>query len=132
MLVNNNSEYTRTVHDNFGRVIQQISNEDYDVAKEGLPDFTVYSDSQAGHLYTYADNGNLANERNRYGIYTYYYYSEIGTLSHKQLDIYDYYFHTDGTCDKIDVSGVTVIECAYDAECTYNSLKGTYDQITYD
>ena len=133
LLVNNNGEYTRTVYDNLGRVVQEIANEDYDQTKDGLPNSTTYSDTQSGHLYTYAENGTLASERNRYGVYTYYYYSEIGSLSRKQFDIYDYYFNSDGTCDKIDVDGVTVIDYGYDVQPEHLPTlnDGHYNQISY-
>ena len=112
LLVNADGEYYRTVYDNHGRVVQEIDNSEYNPAQDNLPD--AYSDKNAGHRYVYSDTNNLIKEINKFGIETDYTYSDIGLLSQKHFDIYDYYYLTDGKCDRIDVSGKTIVKYEYD------------------
>lgn len=71
LLANENGDCTRTLYDTLGRTVQEISPEDYDSEKDGLPSANTYADETAGHTYTYAENGNLTSETNRLGITKY-------------------------------------------------------------
>ncbi|MDE6470588.1 MAG: hypothetical protein K2L19_06160, partial [Eubacterium sp.] len=131
LLVHSDEDYSRTVYDNYGRTVQEIYNNDYNPELDNLP--YAYTDKTAGHTYTYSDTNNLISETNEYGITTDYVYSDVGTLYKKSFDIYDYYYQNDGRCDRIDVSGETVID--YEYNVTDSGVKLSKDQylntITY-
>ena len=111
LLVNTDGSFRRTVYDNYGRVVQEISDSEYNPELDNLPN--AYSDTDIGQRYVYDEFGNLIKEINNYDIETTYEYSDVGTLSKKHFDIYDYYYLPNGNCDKIDVSGQTVIDYDY-------------------
>ena len=124
---------TRTLYDAYGRVIQQIEPDVYDAAKDGLPQTNTYADSTAGHMYEYAQNGNLVSETSKYGVETQYSYNSVGNLIQKHFDIYDYHYLADGSIDKICVDGQTVVNYSYKAANSGITLSdGNYvDQIIY-
>lgn len=131
LLVNADGECTRTVYDNLGRVIQEIGSDDYDPALDDLP--VDYLDYDVGHRYYYDSVGNLVKEINKYDIVTDYTYSSVGTLEKKSFDIYDYYYNKDGTCDRVDVSGETIVDYDYNVtDSTVNTKDGEIlNRITY-
>lgn len=131
LLVNADGECTRTVYDNLGRVIQEIDSDDYDPALDDLP--VDYLDYDVGHRYYYDSVGNLVKEINKYDIVTDYTYSSVGTLEKKSFDIYDYYYNKDGTCDRVDVSGETIVDYDYNVtDSTVNTKDGEIlNRITY-
>lgn len=131
LLINANGEYTRTVYDNLGRVIQEIDNDDYDPALDDLP--VDYLDYDVGHRYYYDSVGNLVKEINKCDIVTDYTYSSVGTLEKKSFDIYDYYYYKNGNCDRIDVSGKTIVDYDYNITDTEVSLDNgeVLNRISY-
>lgn len=131
LLTNADGNYQRTVYDNYGRVIQEISNTDYNPSNDNLP--SGYSDKTVGHRYTYDDVGNLTKEVNDSDIVTNYVYSDVGTLYKKSFDIYDYYYQNDGSCDKIEVNGQTIVDYDYKvADSDIKTEDGQYiNRMTY-
>lgn len=111
LLTHSGDEYMRTVYDNYGRTVQELDSDDYDAELDNLP--FAYTDTSAGHTYEYNSAGSLVKEKNKYGTVTTYAYSDIGSISEKHFDIYDYYYTKDGKYDKILVNGNIVEEHLY-------------------
>lgn len=133
LLEDEDGDCTRTLYDTLGRTVQEIGSEDYDAAKDGLPEENTYADAKAGHTYVYAENNTLVSETNRYGETTTYTYSSVGTLHQKHFDIYDYFYLPNGNCDKIAVAGETVVDYRYQVDVPEITLKkGEYlNQVVY-
>ena len=131
LLTNADGSYQRTVYDNYGRVIQEITNSDYNPELDNLPN--AYTDTSVGCRYIYDNDGNLVKEINELNIETDYVYSSVGTLYKKSFDIYDYYYQNNGSCDKIDINGRTIVD--YDYKVTNSEISvadGQYiNQTTY-
>lgn len=124
LLANENGEITRTIYDSLGRTVQEITTEDYDSAKDGLPENNTYSDSTVGHTYSYADNGNLVSETNRLGVKTEYEYYSTGEKKSEKFDIYNFIF------DKSGILSTILVGNKIYAEYSYNS-NGDIMQISY-
>ena len=132
LLADENGKCTRTVYDNLGRVIQEISPEDYDASKDGLPENNTYSDTKAGHTYKYAANGTLTSETNRLGKTTKYFYNDIGSKVREEFDIYKFYYLNHGELYQVKVANVTTVSYSYDDN--YNVTEERYandDVIRY-
>ena len=114
LLVNENGKCTRTVYDNLGRTVQEISPEDYDSAKDGLPENNTYSDADVGHRYVYAANGTLTSETNRLGKTTTYYYNDIGSKIREEYDIYKFDYLNHGELYQIKVANTVTVSYNYD------------------
>lgn len=114
LLENKNGKYSRTVYDNLGRKTQEISSEDYDASKDGLPTNNTYSDTSVGHTYKYAANGTLTSETNRFGDTTKYFYNSNGSMIIKEFDLYKYHYSNHGELQKITVGSTDAISYSYD------------------
>lgn len=114
LLENADGNCTRTIYDEYGRIIQEITAEDYDVSKDGLPDANTYSDSAAGHIYNYDENGNLISETNRLGVTTNYKYYSTGEKKQESYDIYEFDYTLTGELESIKVAGNTAISYVHD------------------
>ncbi len=124
LLADENGKCTRTIYDNLGRVIQEISPDDYDASKDGLPESNTYSDAKAGHTYKYAANGTLTSETNRLGKTTKYFYNDIGSKVREEFDIYKFYYLNHGELYQVKVSNVTTVSYSYDDN--YNLTEERY------
>ncbi len=124
LLADENGKCTRTIYDNLGRVIQEISPDDYDASKDGLPESNTYADAKAGHTYKYAANGTLTSETNRLGKTTKYFYNDIGSKVREEFDIYKFYYLNHGELYQVKVSNVTTVSYSYDDN--YNLTEERY------
>lgn len=124
LLANENGKCTRTLYDNLGRTVQEISPEDYDITKDGLPESNTYADAKAGHRYVYAANGTLTSETNRLGKTTAYYYNDIGSKIREEFDIYKFYYLNHGEIYQIKVANTVTVAYNYDNE--FKLLSETY------
>ena len=134
-----NSSETRTIYDDYSRVVQEITQEDYKSNLDGLKNDTAsdtYSDASAGHTYTYADNGNLASETNRLGVETQYsYYDNSDTVKTETFDLYVFTYDEKGNTLKVTVAGQTYADYQYNEDnnptlVSYGngqSVRYTYD-----
>lgn len=129
LLSNENGECTRTVYDTLGRTVQEISPEDYDSAKDGLPENNTYSDSNAGHRYVYAANGTLTSETNRLGKTTTYYYNDIGSKVREEFDIYKFYYLNHGELYQVKVANTVTVAYNYDNEFKLVSEAYANDEV---
>ena len=129
LLANENGKCTRTLYDNLGRTIQEISPEDYDSAKDGLPENNTYSDANVGHRYVYAANGTLTSETNRLGKKTTYYYNDIGSKIREEFDIYKFYYLNHGELYQIKVANVTTVSYNYDNDFKLLSESYANDEV---
>lgn len=124
LLANEKGDCTRTIYDNFGRTIQEISPEDYDSTKDGLPAENTYADSKAGQTYKYAANGTLTSETNRLGKTTKYYYNDIGSKVREEFDIYKFYYLNHGELYQVKVANTTTVFYSYDNK--FKLISETY------
>ena len=124
LLADENGKCTRTIYDNLGRVIQEISPDDYDASKDGLPESNTYADAKAGHTYKYAANGTLTSETNRLGKTTKYFYNDIGSKVREEFDIYKFYYLNHGELYQVKVANVTTVSYSYDDN--YNLTEERY------
>ena len=135
LLADEKGDCTRTIYDNLGRTVQEISPEDYDSSKDGLKSETpsnTYSDSSAGNTYVYASNGTLTKETNRIGQTTKYFYNDIGSKVREEFDIYKFYYLNHGELYQVKVANVTTVSYSYDND--FNLLSENYandDVIRY-
>lgn len=111
---NENGNYTRTLYDEYGRTVQEIGPEDYDRAKDGLPDKNTYADSNVGHRYEYNKNNQLIGEINRHGVETLYEYYSTGEKKIESFDIYDFCYNKKGSITKVYAAGVNTVSYNYD------------------
>ena len=137
LLADEKGDCTRTIYDNLGRTIQQISPEDYDSSKDGLKSETpsnTYSDSSAGNTYVYASNGTLTKETNRIGQTTKYFYNDIGSKIREEFDIYKFYYLNHGELYQVKVANVTTVSYLYSTDGKFLLLQENYandDTIRY-
>ena len=137
LLADEKGECTRTIYDNLGRTVQEISPEDYDSSKDGLKSETpsnTYSDSSAGHTYVYASNGTLTKETNRIGQTTKYFYNDIGSKIREEFDIYKFYYLNHGELYQVKVANVTTVSYLYSTDGKFLLLQENYandDTIRY-
>ena len=125
LLANENGKYTRTLYDNLGRVVQEISPEDYDSTKDGLPTENTYSDANVGHRYFYnEETGNLDREINRLDVETTYTYYDTGEKETESFDIYKYDYNIKGNLTKVYVDGINTLTYNYDED--YNLTSEVY------
>ncbi len=129
LLANENGKYTRTLYDNLGRVVQEISPEDYDASKDGLPESNSYSDSKAGHTYKYAANRTLTSETNRLGKTTKYIYNDIGSKVREEFDIYKFYYLNHGELYQVKVANATTVSYNYDNKFKLTSESYANDDV---
>lgn len=115
LLENANGNCTRTIYDEYGRIIQEITSEDYDTIKDGLPNSNTYSDAAAGHTYCYDKSGNLISETNRLGVTTNYSYFPTGEKKQKSFDIYEFNYTRSGELESVKVAGKTMVSYIHDA-----------------
>ncbi|MFR5875703.1 MAG: RHS repeat domain-containing protein [Eubacterium sp.] len=107
------TEYARNVYDCYGRLIQEISNENYNAEKDGISFDEqgnvsamndTYSDADAGCSYAYnAETFNLDSETNELGVKTTYTYNK-GVTKTEDFDIYSYIYNDYGNVVDIWVS----------------------------
>ncbi len=129
-----NGVYHRTVYDDKGRIVQEISDENYDSAKDGLPESDSYSDSTAGHTYTYDAVGDLAEEKNELGIKTDYEYSK-GVMVNEKFDIYEYCYDQSENLTDVYVSNSSYAHYKYDDKNNLRSINygnGQKEIYSYD
>ena len=129
LLADDNGECTRTIYDNKGRTVREIGSEDYDSAKDGLPESNTYSDTKAGKTFVYAANGTLTRESNRLGKITKYYYNDIGSKIREEFDIYKFYYLNHGELYQVKVAGVTTVTYSYDNEFRLLSESYANDDV---
>ena len=132
ILSDENGQCTRTLYDSYGRTVQEISSEDYDSTKDGLPEQNTYSDSKAGHTYVYATNGTLTNETNRLGKTTEYSYNEFGTKSEEKFDIYNFYYNNYGDISSVKVAGKETVSYSYKDKLLWLESYANGDKIRYE
>lgn len=118
----------RTVYDKYGRTVQTVTGDEYKPELDTLPG--EYGDKNVGARSIYDDKGNLIKEINADNLETDYTYSDVGVISKKHFDIYDYYFNNQGKCDKIAVNGVVLVTCLYRQEFS-DTKESFYNKITY-
>ena len=126
LLANEKGDCTRTIYDNLGRTIQEISPEDYDSTKDGLPESNTYADAGAGQTYKYAANGTLTSETNSLGKTTKYFYNDIGSKVREEFDIYKFYYLNHGELYQVKVANVTTVSYSYSTDGKHLLLSETY------
>lgn len=126
LLANEKGECTRTIYDSLGRTIQEISPEDYDSTKDGLPTENTYADANAGQTYKYAANGTLTSETNRLGKTTKYFYNDIGCKVREEFDIYKFYYLNHGELYQVKVANTTTVSYSYSTDGKHLLLSETY------
>ena len=126
LLANEKGDCTRTIYDSLGRTIQEISPEDYDSTKDGLPSENTYSDTTAGQTYKYAANGTLTSETNRLGKTTKYFYNDIGSKIREEFDIYKFYYLNHGELYQVKVANTTTVSYSYSTDGKHLLLSETY------
>lgn len=126
LLANEKGDCTRTIYDSLGRTIQEISPEDYDASKDGLPEENTYSDTNAGQIYKYAANGTLTSETNRLGKTTKYFYNDIGCKVREEFDIYKFYYLNHGELYQVKVANTTTVSYSYSTDGKHLLLSETY------
>ncbi len=126
LLANEKGECTRTIYDSLGRTIQEISPEDYDSTKDGLPSENTYADASAGQTYKYAANGTLTSETNRLGKTTKYFYNDIGSKIREEFDIYKFYYLNHGELYQVKVANTTTVSYSYSTDGKHLLLSETY------
>lgn len=129
LLANENGKCTRTLYDNLSRTVQEISPEDYDSTKDGLPENNTYSDANAGHRYVYAANGTLTSETNRLGKTTTYYYNDIGSKVREEFDIYKFYYLNHGELYQVKVANTVTVSYNYDSDFKLLSESYANDEV---
>lgn len=127
---------TRTIYDDYSRVVQKITDEDYDPDLDGLKSVNPadsYSDASAGNTYVYAENGNLASETNRLGVTTYYtYFDNSSTVKKESFDLYVYEYDTDGNVVSVTVSGNLYASYSYDGDLLQQIDYGNGQSVIYE
>ncbi len=126
LLANEKGECTRTIYDSLGRTIQEISPEDYDSTKDGLPAENTYADANAGQTYKYAANGTLTSETNRLGKTTKYFYNDIGCKVREEFDIYKFYYLNHGELYQVKVANTTTVSYSYSTDGKHLLLSESY------
>lgn len=126
LLANEKGDCTRTIYDSLGRTIQEISPEDYDSTKDGLPAENTYTDASAGQTYKYAANGTLTSETNRLGKTTKYFYNDIGSKIREEFDIYKFYYLNHGELYQVKVANTTTVSYSYSTDGKHLLLSETY------
>lgn len=126
LLANEKGDCTRTIYDSLGRTIQEISPEDYDSTKDGLPSENTYADANAGQTYKYAANGTLTSETNRLGKTTKYFYNDIGCKVREEFDIYKFYYLNHGELYQVKVANTTTVSYSYSTDGKHLLLSETY------
>ena len=126
LLANEKGDCTRTIYDSLGRTIQEISPEDYDSTKDGLPAENTYADASAGQTYKYAANGTLTSETNRLGKTTKYFYNDIGCKVREEFDIYKFYYLNHGELYQVKVANTTTVSYSYSTDGKHLLLSETY------
>lgn len=126
LLANEKGDCTRTIYDSLGRTIQEISPEDYDSTKDGLPESNTYADAGAGQTYKYAANGTLTSETNSLGKTTKYFYNDIGSKVREEFDIYKFYYLNHGELYQVKVANVTTVSYSYSTDGKHLLLSETY------
>lgn len=133
LLSNENNKYTRTLYDEYGRIVQEITTEDYNCDFDGLPEINTYSDDNAGTKYVYSENGNLTSVKNRLDVITEYEYYSTGEMKKEKFDIYEFNYTRSGQIDNVKVAGNTTVALSYDDN--NNLLEENYangDSIRYE
>lgn len=126
LLANEKGDCTRTIYDSLGRTIQEISPEDYDSTKDGLPSENTYADAKAGQTYKYAANGTLTSETNRLGKTTKYFYNDIGCKVREEFDIYKFYYLNHGELYQVKVANTTTVSYSYSTDGKHLLLSENY------
>ncbi len=136
LLVNDNGKCTRTLYDDFGRVVQEIDPEDYDSTKEGLPSANTYSDSNVGQRYHYNSQNQIDYEINRLNVRTDYTYHNNGVKATEDFDIYNYSYNPQGNVTQIQITGTTTPYATYNYDTTglvLNSIDyGNGQSVLYE
>ncbi len=133
LLSDENGEYTRTIYDEYGRVVQYITSEDYNSNFDGLPEINTYSDNNAGTKYIYSKAGNLTSVKNRLGVITEYEYYSTGEKKKEKFDIYEFNYTRSGKIDNVKIAGNTTVSLSYDDN--NNLLEENYangDSVRYE
>lgn len=126
LLANEKGDCTRTIYDSLGRTIQEISPEDYDSTKDGLPAENTYADTNAGQTYKYAANGTLTSETNRLGKTTKYFYNDIGCKVREEFDIYKFYYLNHGELYQVKIANTTTVSYSYSTDGKHLLLSENY------
>ncbi len=111
---------SRTIYDDYARAVQEISSEDYKAELDGLKNTDAadsYADTSAGHTYTYAANGNLADETNRLGIKTNYtYFEKSSSVKSERFDGYVFQYDNSGNTLSVTVNGQKYADYQYNSD----------------
>ncbi|MCM1115458.1 MAG: DNRLRE domain-containing protein [Clostridium sp.] len=113
-----NDSVTRTIYDDYSRVVQEIGSEDYKESEDSISDYTdSYADTQAGSTYVYADNGNLDSETNRIGVKTTYeYYKNSSIVNTETFDSYVFTYDKNGNTTNVTIGGETYADYSYNSD----------------
>ena len=133
---NLNNNETRTIYDDYSRIVQEIPSEDYNPDLDGLKSDTLadtYSDSSAGSTYVYNENGNLAFETNRFGVKTVYdYFENSSDVKTESFDIYVYEYNTNGDAVSVSIAGNIYASYAYDGDLLKEVKYGNGQSVIYE
>ena len=134
LLSNDSGKCTRTIYDEYGRVVQEIAPEDYDSAKDGLPNENTYADANVGQRYEYDEQtGNLTSETNRLNVKTSYTYYSTGEKKQESFDSYVYSCNRQGQVTTVKCSGQLYATYEYDENA--NNTRVVYGNgqiVNYD
>lgn len=110
----NENSSVRTIYDEYRRIVQSISAQDYDSSKDSLPNHDDYLDDNAGNRYIYNSKNQLISQTNRLNRETKYYYNSIGVKIREEFDMYKYYYSDFGQLIEKEVAGKPVTKYLYD------------------
>ena len=120
---------TRSLYDSKGRLIQQIDNDQYVAEDDGLNATTpvnTYANSNVGHRYVYAANGNLASETNANGLTTTYTYDQYGNMTTQAFDLYTFTHTVSGDVSSAKIWEQTLVSYDYSTDAKKLLTKTNY------
>lgn len=117
------NEISRTLYDQYGRVVQEIESQDYTAADDGITLNTQgylvgndsYSNTNVGHRYVYDSTTRLlSQETNRLGVTTNYtYHPNSSVVATETFDMYVLTYNINGKITSSTVNGNTYTTYTY-------------------
>jgi RHS repeat-associated protein len=129
------SDTTRYVYDNQGRLVQEIGPEKYEAADDELFITGLYMNTNVGTRYVY-DNvtGNLTQKTNVYDMVTAFDYDAFGNLKTQEFRDYTQNYKAWGGLEKVSIGAQTLVENTYQADTQHllqNQAYGNGQAISY-
>ena len=117
------NEISRTLYDQYGRIVQEIESQDYTAADDGITLNTQgypvgndsYSNTNVGDRYVYDSSTRLlTSETNRLDVLTTYtYHPNTSIIASEVFDIYRYEYNSNGNLEYIYIADTTPAYAQY-------------------